>query len=107
MSDDEREAPTPAGLAARAQSRTVVPTAPQAVPAAPQSAPSTEPVAERAGLEPAPVEDASAARVTGDAAVDEALGVLDGLADRPLTEHVAAFDAVHSALQDRLAEAQG
>ncbi len=43
----------------------------------------------------------------GDAAVDEALRALDGLAQRPLAEHVRVFDAVHGALQDRLAEAQG
>ncbi len=56
-----------------------------------------------ADVERGPVEPGQ----TGDAAVDEALRVLDGLAERPLTEHVAAFDAVHGALQDRLAEAQG
>ena len=28
---------------------------------------------------------------------------LDGLADRPVTEHVAVFDEVHRALQDALA----
>ena len=50
---------------------------------------------------------AGAGGLTGDAAVDEALRALDGLADVPLPGHVAAFDAVHGALQDRLAEAQG
>lgn len=45
--------------------------------------------------------------LTGDTAVDEALRSLDGLTERPLPAHVAAFDAVHGALQDRLAEAQG
>jgi len=44
---------------------------------------------------------------TGDPHVDEALTRLDGLADLPLREHVAAFDAVHGALQDRLADAEG
>ncbi|MBT0995325.1 hypothetical protein KIN34_13625 [Cellulomonas sp. DKR-3] len=44
---------------------------------------------------------------TGDAAVDEALRSLADLDAAPLVEHVAAFDAVHGALQDRLAEAQG
>ena len=83
VGDDERGVPTaglatPAGLAARAQQR-----------------------AERAAPDP------DGQGPAGDAAVDEALRVLEGLADRPLTEHVAAFDAVHSALQDRLAEAQG
>lgn len=41
---------------------------------------------------------------TGDQAVDAALGVLAGLAERPVREHVAVFDAVHGALADRLAE---
>jgi len=50
---------------------------------------------------------ATAGGLTGDGAVDEALRSLDGLTDRPLPAHVAAFDAVHGALQDRLAEAQG
>lgn len=44
---------------------------------------------------------------TGDASVDEALRALEGLDTAPLGAHVAAFDAVHGALQDRLAEAQG
>ena len=35
--------------------------------------------------------------------VEEALAVLDGLDERPLGEHVEAFDAVHRALQDALA----
>ncbi|WP_173406151.1 hypothetical protein [Actinotalea ferrariae] len=43
---------------------------------------------------------------TGDAAVDEALRTLDGLDGRALRDHVAAFDAVHRALSDRLAEGQ-
>lgn len=43
---------------------------------------------------------------TGDLAVDESLELLDGLAQRPLSEHVAAFEAVHGALQDRLAAGQ-
>ncbi|WP_372594660.1 hypothetical protein [Actinotalea sp.] len=41
---------------------------------------------------------------TGDAAVDEALTTLDGLAAIPVREHVAAFEAVHAALADRLNE---
>ena len=44
---------------------------------------------------------------TGDAAVDEALRSLEGLEQRAVREHVAAFDAVHRALSDRLAEGQG
>ena len=43
---------------------------------------------------------------TGDDSVDEALSLLPGLADQPLRSHVAAFEAVHGALQDRLAEAE-
>ena len=42
-----------------------------------------------------------------DAAVDEALSRLVGLEDQPLRAHVAVFDAVHGALQDRLADAEG
>ena len=41
---------------------------------------------------------------TGDQAVDAALTLLDGLATRPVREHVAVFDAVQGALADRLAE---
>lgn len=48
-----------------------------------------------------------AATSTGDAAVDEALTLLNGLDEQPLRAHVAAFDAVHGALQDRLADAEG
>ncbi|WP_421741803.1 hypothetical protein [Cellulomonas sp.] len=44
---------------------------------------------------------------TSDAAVDEALSTLVGLEDQPLRAHVAVFDAVHGALQDRLADAEG
>ncbi|NYI60906.1 hypothetical protein [Cellulomonas soli] len=44
---------------------------------------------------------------TGDAAVDQALATLGGLDELPLREHVAAFDAVHGSLQDRLADAEG
>lgn len=44
---------------------------------------------------------------TGDAEVDDALAALDGLEDRPLVDHVAAFEAVHAALAHRLAEADG
>lgn len=42
--------------------------------------------------------------LTGDVVVDEALEQLDELGERPLREHVAAFESVHAALQDRLAE---
>ena len=43
---------------------------------------------------------------TGDDAVDEALSSLTGLGEQPLRAHVAVFDAVHGALQDRLADAE-
>lgn len=43
---------------------------------------------------------------TGDVPVDEALRTLEGLERRDLREHVTAFDAVHRALSDRLAEGQ-
>jgi hypothetical protein len=41
-----------------------------------------------------------------DDAVAAALSRLDELADAPLTQHVALFDAVHEALQERLADAE-
>lgn len=37
------------------------------------------------------------------AAVARAMGGLDGLADRPLAEHVDAYERVHAALGDALA----
>jgi len=43
---------------------------------------------------------------TGDAAVDEALTRLGELSQQHVREHVAAFDAVHTALQDRLADTE-
>jgi hypothetical protein len=36
-------------------------------------------------------------------AVERAMAGLDGLADRPLAEHVEAFERVHTALSDALA----
>lgn len=48
--------------------------------------------------------DESSTPHTGDQAVDAALETLAGLDDRPVREHVAAFEAVHGALSDRLAE---
>jgi len=44
---------------------------------------------------------------TGDALVDEALSRLGSLDGLPVREHVAVFDAVHAALQDRLADVEG
>lgn len=52
----------------------------------------------------APDQDGSA---TGDDAVDEALTRLATLDGAPLTQHVAVFDAVHAALQDRLTDTEG
>jgi hypothetical protein len=37
------------------------------------------------------------------AAIERALAELDGLADRPLAEHVAVFEGIHGALSDALA----
>ena len=42
----------------------------------------------------------------GDDAVAAALTRLDELTDAPLTHHVVVFDAVHEALQERLADAE-
>ena len=41
---------------------------------------------------------------TGDDGVDQALLALSDLQDTPLRAHVTAFESVHAALQDRLAE---
>lgn len=46
------------------------------------------------------------AEPTGDAAVDAALTRLGDLSGLPVREHVAVFDAVHVALQDRLADTE-
>lgn len=43
---------------------------------------------------------------TGDAAVDEALLRLRSLDDAPVREHVQVFEAVHAALQGRLADVE-
>jgi hypothetical protein len=37
------------------------------------------------------------------AAVEHAVAALDGLAERPLGEHVEAYERVHAALSDALA----
>ncbi|MGW6131755.1 hypothetical protein ACWFNE_17165 [Cellulomonas sp. NPDC055163] len=44
---------------------------------------------------------------SGDHAVDEAMTLLAMLEELPLREHVAVFDGVHAALQDRLADTEG
>jgi hypothetical protein len=47
---------------------------------------------------------ASAAGITGDTAVDQALSTLSQLDARPVHEHVAVIENVHQALRDRLAD---
>jgi hypothetical protein len=44
--------------------------------------------------------------LTGDAAVDAALTRLGDLGELAVREHVIVFDAVHAALQDRLADTE-
>jgi len=52
-------------------------------------------------------QDAAPRTPTGDDAVDQALTRIEGLDASPVREHVAVFDAVHTALQDRLADTEG
>ena len=42
---------------------------------------------------------------TGNDAVDRVLDSLDGLADAPVAEHVAVFEAAHDQLRGALADA--
>jgi hypothetical protein len=49
---------------------------------------------------------ASGPGAPGDDAISAALTRLDELGDAPLTQHVAVFDAIHEALQERLADAE-
>ena len=42
---------------------------------------------------------------TGHAESDEALSALEDLAHRPVTEHVAAYDAIHHVVRTTLADA--
>ncbi len=44
---------------------------------------------------------------TGDQAVDQAVVRLTEVTELTLREQLAVFDAVHTALQDRLADAEG
>jgi hypothetical protein len=44
---------------------------------------------------------------TGDQAVDQTLVRLTEVTELGLREQLAVFDAVHAALQDRLADAEG
>ena len=51
--------------------------------------------------------DVPEAPQTGDAGVDEAVARLREAVTGPLEGQVAAYDAVHRALQDRLADVEG
>lgn len=51
-------------------------------------------------------QELAAAESTGDQAVDAALTRLDGLSDLAVREHVGVFEAVHGALQERLADVE-
>ena len=42
---------------------------------------------------------------TGHAAVDRVVASLDGLGERPVSEHVAVFEAAHDTLRNALADA--
>ena len=56
---------------------------------------------------PRPSDSRSLGRSSSDAdpapEIDRALAALDGLADRPLAEHVVVFEQLHATLQDALA----
>jgi hypothetical protein len=53
---------------------------------------------------PRPVDPRPLRGPSPEQAVDAALTALDGLADRPLAEHVAVFEQVHAALGRALAD---
>ena len=53
---------------------------------------------------PRPVDPRTFRGPSPEEAVDTVLTALDGLADRPLTEHVAVFEQVHAALGRALAD---
>ncbi len=57
--------------------------------------------------EPRPPWSAAQDEVDPARAVDRALAELDGLADRPLAEHVAVFERIHTVLGDALAAGTG
>lgn len=83
-----------------ATARRAVPGPGLGVPARPT--PATVAVARASNPQDEPAGDG-----TGDHAVDEALTRLAALEGAPLREHVAVFDGVHTALQDRLADTEG
>ncbi|MFC8191141.1 hypothetical protein ACFUMH_05690 [Cellulomonas sp. NPDC057328] len=102
--------PSPAALAhaATTHAATTHAATTQGVPAhgtrtAPVPGPPVAPTP--ADVRPAPASDDATA--TGDAAVDEALGRLRDVAELDLRAQLTAFEAVHGALQDRLADAEG
>ncbi|WP_170324080.1 hypothetical protein [Cryptosporangium phraense] len=51
--------------------------------------------------------DGAAPDGEAEAQVADVLTQLDGLDDRPVTEHVAAYEAVHRTLQDTLSAVDG
>jgi len=53
---------------------------------------------------PRPVDPRTPRGPTPEEAIDAAVAALDGLADRPLAEHVAVFEQVHAALGAALAD---
>jgi hypothetical protein len=53
---------------------------------------------------PRPVDPRTLRGPTPEEVVDAALAELDGLADRPLAEHVAIFEQVHAALGSALSD---
>ena len=53
---------------------------------------------------PRPVDPTTLRGPTPEEAVDAALAALDGVAARPLAEHVAVFEQVHAALGRALAD---
>jgi hypothetical protein len=53
---------------------------------------------------PRPADPRALRGPTPEEAVEAALGALDGLADRPLAEHVAVFEQVHAALGAALSD---
>lgn len=66
-----------------------------------------EPIHDGAEASSATSPDTSAPTVvpTGHPEIDEALAGLEQLAHRPVTEHVAAYDAIHHVVRTTLADA--
>ncbi len=67
----------------------------------------SEPQGERGTRADVPGDGTVVPPTTGDDAVDEALARLAGVAELDLRAQLTTFDAVHGALQDRLADAEG